>query len=57
MQWSRAVWVLSIVEPFAAKVWRAHGVVVRPFEAAIEYEYVLSYPEQRHTLGSRRFVP
>jgi DNA-binding transcriptional LysR family regulator len=35
---------VSIVEPFAAKVWRAHGVVVRPFEAAIEYEYVLSYP-------------
>jgi hypothetical protein len=25
-------------------VWRAHGVVVRPFDAAIEYEYVLSYP-------------
>jgi DNA-binding transcriptional LysR family regulator len=35
---------VSIVEPFAAKVWRAHGVIVRPFEAAIEYEYVLSYP-------------
>ncbi|SAL60373.1 LysR family transcriptional regulator [Caballeronia telluris] len=39
---------VSIVEPFAAKVWRAHGVVVRPFEApadyAIEYEYALSYP-------------
>jgi DNA-binding transcriptional LysR family regulator len=35
---------VSIVEPFAAKVWRPHGVVVRPFEAAIEYEYVLSYP-------------
>lgn len=35
---------VSIVEPFAAKVWRAHGVVVRPFDAAIEYEYVLSYP-------------
>ncbi len=35
---------ISIVEPFAAKVWRAHGVVVRPFETDIEYEYVLSYP-------------
>jgi DNA-binding transcriptional LysR family regulator len=35
---------VSIVEPFAAKVWRAHGVVVRPFETAIEYEYALSYP-------------
>ena len=35
---------VSIVEPFAAKVWRAHGVVVRPFETAIDYEYVLSYP-------------
>jgi DNA-binding transcriptional LysR family regulator len=39
---------VSIVEPFAAKVWRAHGVVVRPFETppeyVIEYEYALSYP-------------
>jgi DNA-binding transcriptional LysR family regulator len=35
---------VSIVEPFAAKVWRPHGVIVRPFDAAIEYEYVLSYP-------------
>ncbi|CCD40552.1 transcriptional regulator, LysR family [Candidatus Paraburkholderia kirkii UZHbot1] len=35
---------VSIVEPFAAKVWRAHSVVVRPFEADIEYEYALSYP-------------
>jgi len=35
---------LSIVEPFAAKVWRAHGVVVRPFDGAVDYEYVLSYP-------------
>jgi DNA-binding transcriptional LysR family regulator len=35
---------VSIVEPFAAKVWRAHGVAVRPFETDIEYEYALSYP-------------
>jgi DNA-binding transcriptional LysR family regulator len=35
---------LSIVEPFAAKIWRHHGVVVRPFSADISYDYVLAYP-------------
>ncbi|MBR7798396.1 LysR substrate-binding domain-containing protein [Undibacterium fentianense] len=35
---------LSIVEPFAAKIWQAHGVVVRPFSEKISYEYVLAYP-------------
>ncbi|MFC3177547.1 LysR substrate-binding domain-containing protein [Undibacterium amnicola] len=35
---------LSIVEPFAAKIWASNGVVVRPFSAKISYEYVLAYP-------------
>nr|WP_315469157.1 LysR substrate-binding domain-containing protein [uncultured Undibacterium sp.] len=35
---------LSIVEPFAAKIWKANGVVVRPFAGNISYEYVLAYP-------------
>ncbi|MFJ2988924.1 LysR substrate-binding domain-containing protein [Collimonas sp. NPDC087041] len=35
---------VAIVEPFAAKVWRPHGVVTRPFKADINYEYVLAYP-------------
>jgi DNA-binding transcriptional LysR family regulator len=37
---------VSIVEPFAQKVWRPHGVVVRPLDPPIEYEYVLSYPSR-----------
>ncbi len=35
---------LSIVEPFAAKIWEKHGVIVRPFAGEISYEYVLAYP-------------
>jgi DNA-binding transcriptional LysR family regulator len=35
---------LSIVEPFAAKIWKSHGVVVRPFAGKICYEYILAYP-------------
>jgi DNA-binding transcriptional LysR family regulator len=35
---------ISLVEPFSAKVWRAHGIVVRPFQPHISYQYVLAYP-------------
>jgi DNA-binding transcriptional LysR family regulator len=35
---------VAIVEPFAAKIWRPHGVVTRPFKADINYKYVLAYP-------------
>jgi DNA-binding transcriptional LysR family regulator len=35
---------ISIVEPFAAQVWRPLGVVVRPFHPAPSYGYVLAYP-------------
>ena len=35
---------LSIVEPFAARIWQNNGVVVRPFAEDISYEYVLAYP-------------
>jgi len=35
---------ISIVEPFAAQVWQAHGVTIRPFAPAPTYSYVLAYP-------------
>lgn len=35
---------ISIVEPFAAKVWQNNGVVVRPYDVDIKYQYVLAYP-------------
>jgi DNA-binding transcriptional LysR family regulator len=35
---------IAIVEPFAAKVWSAHGVVTRPFKADMNHHYVLAYP-------------
>lgn len=35
---------VSIVEPFAAKMWLNNGVVVRPFASDISYQYVLAYP-------------
>lgn len=35
---------LAIVEPFAAKIWKNNGVIVRPFAGNISYEYVLAYP-------------
>lgn len=35
---------VSIVEPFAAQIWQAHGVVLRPFESTIRYQYMLAYP-------------
>jgi DNA-binding transcriptional LysR family regulator len=35
---------ISIVEPFAAQVWQAHGVNVIPFDPAPTYGYVLAYP-------------
>lgn len=41
---------VSIVEPFAAQLWQAHGVVIRPFEPAPAYSYVLAYP--RNSLRS-----
>lgn len=35
---------VSIVEPFAAKIWAQNGVVVKPLSEDICYEYVLAYP-------------
>jgi DNA-binding transcriptional LysR family regulator len=35
---------ISVVEPFAAKLWKAHGIVVRPFQPRLTYQYVLAYP-------------
>lgn len=41
---------VSIVEPFGSKVWQAHGIVVRPFESRLAYDYVIAYP--RNSLRS-----
>lgn len=38
---------IAIVEPFAAKIWAAHGVVTRPFKANMNNEYILAYPSGR----------
>lgn len=35
---------VAVVEPFAANVWKANGVITRPFEPAIYYPYGISYP-------------
>lgn len=35
---------IAIVEPFAAKLWCAYGIVTRPFESDIKHQYVLAYP-------------
>jgi DNA-binding transcriptional LysR family regulator len=35
---------VSIVEPFAAKIWCNNGVVVKPFASNISHEYILAYP-------------
>ncbi len=36
---------LSLVEPFGASLWQAHGVVTRPIaDASSRYSYVLAYP-------------
>lgn len=37
---------ISIVEPFAAKIWRPHGVEIRPLKSEIKYKYVLAYPSR-----------
>jgi DNA-binding transcriptional LysR family regulator len=35
---------ISIVEPFAARVWQTQGVAIRPFVPTHSYEYVMAYP-------------
>ena len=35
---------ISVVEPFAARIWQPNDVVVRPFISDIRYRYVLAYP-------------
>ncbi|MFP8967939.1 LysR substrate-binding domain-containing protein [Pokkaliibacter sp. CJK22405] len=35
---------ISVVEPFAARIWQPNQVVVRPFVSEIRYRYVLAYP-------------
>lgn len=38
---------IGLIEPFAATSWRANGVVTRPFEPTVAYNYVLAAPEDQ----------
>ncbi len=41
---------IALIEPFAARTWLKHDVVVRPFLPAVSFRYVLAYPmSQRPT--------
>jgi len=46
---------VAVVEPFAAEVWKANGVITRPFEPAVYYPYGIAYPTNTrvHTSLSR----
>ena len=35
---------IALIEPFAAPTWAKNDVVVRPFEPAVSFHYVLAYP-------------
>ncbi len=43
---------IALIEPFAAKIWRPHGVVVREFQPHIRYRYVAAYGENGRDLAS-----
>lgn len=48
---------IALIEPFAARTWLNHGVVVRPFLPAVRFRYVLAYPQsQRLTEQVRSFM-
>ncbi|UXI03365.1 LysR family transcriptional regulator [Photobacterium sp. TY1-4] len=48
---------VGVLEPFAARVWAANGVVTRPFEPAIYYPYNLAYPTNtRHHKSLHSFT-
>jgi len=35
---------IALIEPFAARTWLKHGVVVRPFRPEVTFRYVIAYP-------------
>jgi len=48
---------VGVLEPFAAKIWEASGVITKPFEPAITYPYGLAYPTNtRHSNSLDRFI-
>lgn len=48
---------IALIEPFAARTWLQHGVVVRPFLPAVTFRYVIAYPRsQRPTEQVRAFM-
>ncbi len=48
---------VALIEPFAARTWLKHDVVVRPFLPAVNFRYVLAYPlSQRLTEQVRAFM-
>ncbi|QUS35660.1 LysR family transcriptional regulator [Falsirhodobacter algicola] len=49
---------VGVIEPFAAASWRRNGVVTRPFEPRITYDYVVALPEdQPLSRMAREFIP
>lgn len=48
---------IGLIEPFAASAWRNNGVVVRPFQPAVTFDYVTAYSVvQQRTEPLRAFA-
>ncbi|MES0884504.1 LysR family transcriptional regulator [Roseibium sp. SCP14] len=48
---------VALIEPFAAPTWRNNGVVTRPFEPKVAFEYVIAYSSsQRPPTPLKTFV-
>jgi DNA-binding transcriptional LysR family regulator len=48
---------VSLCEPFTASEYSTRGIVVRPFEPHIEFEYAALYPAaQRTSVLARQFI-
>ncbi len=48
---------VAVIEPFAASTWLQNGVVVRPFEPKISFEYVIAYSlAQQQTDHMKQFA-
>lgn len=48
---------VALIEPFAARTWFNHDVVVRPFRPEVKFRYVIAYPlSQRPTEQVKAFT-
>ncbi len=48
---------VAVIEPFAARTWLKHDVVIRPFRPSVSFRYVLAYPlSQRLTEQMKAFM-